>query len=338
MFRIWLRNLFPRTLTKNRFLRRPHFPLRFLQLEDRTNPVGISIATPLAQVEGNAGTTTMTFTVTLDAPAPVGGLTVDFATADGTANAVIDYVANANTLTFNAGDTSKTISVTINGDLTVEADETFTVNLSNPSAGNAILVGTATGTITNDDSAEFKISKNAAAVEGSPITFTVSLTNPVDVTTSVTVTTADGTTSPTDYTGMVAQVVTFTPGVVSQLVTVSTTADAIVEADETFTATLGGLSNGGRGTVTISATDNVGTGTIVNDDQTTLTIANVAQLENVATMKFAVTSSNAVQGGFKVDFATVAGTAQNNIDYTFATGTLTFAGTAGRSSERRLGL
>ena len=222
MFRIWLRNLFPRTITKNRFRRRPHSPLRFLQLEDRTNPVVISISNPAPQLEGNAGTSTMTFTVTLDAASP-GVVTVDFATADGTANAVIDYLATAGTLTFNAGDTSKTISVTINGDVLVEADETFSVNLSNPSAGNTILVGTGTGTILNDDAAAFKISKTAAAVEGSPITFTVSLTNPVDVTTSVTVTTADGTTSPTDYTGLVAQVVTFTPGVVSQLVTVRAT-------------------------------------------------------------------------------------------------------------------
>ncbi len=333
MFRIWLRNLFPRTITKNRFRRRPQSPLRFLQLEDRTNPVVISISNPAPQFEGNAGTTTMTFTVTLDAASP-GVVTVDFATADGTANAVIDYVATAGKLTFNAGDTSKTISVTINGDVLVEADETFSVILSNPSAGDTILAKTATGTILNDDAAAFKISKTANAVEGSPITFTVSLTNPVDVTTSVTVTTADGTaTGGTDYTSLVSQLVTFPAGSVSQTVNVATTADTIVEADETFTATLGGLSNGGRGTVTISATDNVGTGTIVNDDQTTLTIANVAQLENVATMKFTVTSSNAVQGGFKVDFATAAGTAKNNIDYTFAAGTLTFAGTAGETQS-----
>jgi hypothetical protein len=104
----------------------------------------------VAVTEGNGGTTTATFTVTL---APISGqtVTVDFATADGTATtANNDYVAATGTLTFNPGTASQPIAVTVNGDTNLESDETFLVNLSNPV--NATLTdGQGVGTILNDD-------------------------------------------------------------------------------------------------------------------------------------------------------------------------------------------
>ena len=78
-------------------------------------------------------------------------MTASFATADGTATAGSDYVAQTGTLSFTAGQTSKTISVTVNGDTTVESDETFLVNLSSPS-GATLADAQGQGTITNDDS------------------------------------------------------------------------------------------------------------------------------------------------------------------------------------------
>ena len=99
--------------------------------------------------EGNSGTTSFTFTVTLSAASgfPV---SVDFATTDGTALAPGDYQPQTGTLTFNPGQTTKTITVLVNGDTTIEANETFTVALSNP-VNATITTGTGTGTITNDD-------------------------------------------------------------------------------------------------------------------------------------------------------------------------------------------
>jgi len=79
-------------------------------------------------------------------------VTVAYATANGTATAGSDYTAQSGTLTFSAGQTSKTISVVVNGDTTVEPNETFTVTLSGAS-GATIARATATGTITNDDTA-----------------------------------------------------------------------------------------------------------------------------------------------------------------------------------------
>jgi hypothetical protein len=280
----------------------------------------------------------VTFTVTLSNPVQ-GGFTVDYQTTSGTAAAGSDFVGTSGTLTFagTAGET-KTFAVTIIADNTVELDEAFTVSLFNvvPAAGTdpagIDTTDTATGTITNDDGAEFKITRTASAVEGGPVTFTVTLSNPVDADTSVTVTTADGTAvAGNDYTALAGQVVSFPAGTTSKTVTVLTAADAAVEADETFTVTLGGLVDGGQ-PVFISATDNVGTGTILDDDATTLTIQDVTQAEAGGPMTFTVTLSNPVQGGFTVDYKTADGTALvADGDYTATTGTLTFAGTAGEA-------
>lgn len=98
--------------------------------------------------EGDAGAQTMTFTITRTNGA--GAATVNWATSDGTATAGSDYVAASGTASFADGETSTTITVTINGDTTVEGDETLNVTLTNPSVGT---IGDATGvgTITNDD-------------------------------------------------------------------------------------------------------------------------------------------------------------------------------------------
>ena len=100
--------------------------------------------------EGNAGTSTMTFGIGLSAPAGVGGVTVDYATADGTATAGSDYVAASGTATIAEGATATTVEITVNGDTTSEPDETFFVNLSNP-GGAAIGDAQGLGTIENDD-------------------------------------------------------------------------------------------------------------------------------------------------------------------------------------------
>jgi len=98
--------------------------------------------------EGDAGTKTATFTVSRTGTA---AFSVDYATANGSATAGSDYAAAAGALTFAAGQASQTVSVTINGDTTVEGTETFFVNLSNASNGGTILDGQGLGTITNDD-------------------------------------------------------------------------------------------------------------------------------------------------------------------------------------------
>jgi immune inhibitor A len=100
--------------------------------------------------EGNSGTVPAVFTVSLSS-APSSPVTVNWATADGTATATSgDYVAGSGTLTFAAGQTSQAITVNVNGDTSVESNETFSVKLSNPT-GATLADSQGVGTITNDD-------------------------------------------------------------------------------------------------------------------------------------------------------------------------------------------
>ena len=99
--------------------------------------------------EGDAGAVTATFTVTLSDVSP-DTVTVDYATADGTAVAPGDYSAAGGTLTFLPGETTQTVTVDVNGDALDEEDETYTVDLTN--AVNATIDdGQGMGTITDDD-------------------------------------------------------------------------------------------------------------------------------------------------------------------------------------------
>jgi uncharacterized protein len=107
--------------------------------------------------EGDSGTTTFSFTVSLSSPALAGGVTFDIATADGTAqdhNPAVednDYVASALTgQTIAAGNQTYTFSVTVNGDAVVEPSETFFVNVANVVGAN-LTDSQGQGTISNDD-------------------------------------------------------------------------------------------------------------------------------------------------------------------------------------------
>jgi hypothetical protein len=136
------------------------------------NPCGGS-STPLlsindvSQAEGTSGGTTFTFTVSLSAPAPAGGVTFDIATADGTATtANSDYVARSLTSqAIFATNTTFTFAVTVNGDTNVEATENFLVNITNVT-GATLSDGQGQGTIQNDDFSLISI----ANIQGSGLT------------------------------------------------------------------------------------------------------------------------------------------------------------------------
>src|SRR5205823_905175 len=109
--------------------------------------------------EGDAGTKVMTFTVTRTGG--TAAFDVNFTTVDGSATTSDgDYVGNAGTLHFAAGVNTQTVSIVINGDTKVEANETFNVVLSGATNGATISGNTGVGSITNDD---------AAAVNHAPV-------------------------------------------------------------------------------------------------------------------------------------------------------------------------
>jgi hypothetical protein len=113
--------------------------------------------------EGDSGTTSFDFTVSLSAPAGTGGVTFDIAAADNTATvADNDYVANSLTgQTIPEGSSSYTFSVLVNGDVAEETDEAFFVNVTNVTGAN-LGDGQGQGTIVNDDT-------NFCALEYTPV-------------------------------------------------------------------------------------------------------------------------------------------------------------------------
>ena len=124
--------------------------------ESTSAPVTVTVLNPTVQIEsgvsvleGDSGTTSATFQVTV-APASAGPVSVSFATENGTAVAGQDYVAGSGTVTFAPGENVKTVTVLVNGDTALEADETFYVSLSAPS-GATISGGPGQGTIVNDE-------------------------------------------------------------------------------------------------------------------------------------------------------------------------------------------
>ena len=121
-------------------------PLSNAPSDTVAGPAALSVAD--AQAEENTDAT-LDFTVTLDRTASA-TVTVDYATADGTATAGVDYTAARGTLTFQAGARTQTVAVTLLDDTHDEGEETFTLALSNAS-GAVIADGEATGTIKNSD-------------------------------------------------------------------------------------------------------------------------------------------------------------------------------------------
>ncbi|HKB03013.1 MAG TPA: S8 family serine peptidase [Gemmataceae bacterium] len=274
--------------------------------------------------EGDTGTTTATFTVTLS-PGSTQTVTVDFATADGSATvADSDYVTAGDTLTFTPGETTKTVFVTVVGDTAIEPTETFTLNLSN-SGSTPIQDGQGVGTIVNDDGpGTFQFSSATySTAEGTTVTVTVTRTGGSSGTVTVDYATSNGTAGGDDYTTANGSL-TFDPGVTAQTFTVTTTADDMDEANETVNLTLsnptGGAALGSPATAVLTIQD--------DDPPPAITITDAQATEgNSGTKAFTFTVTLSAPSGLTVtvNFATANGTATTgNKDYFATSGTLTF--------------
>jgi hypothetical protein len=225
-------------------------------------------------VEGNAGNINAVFTVTLTgAQGNCLPVTMNFATTDNTATtANNDYTANAGMLTFNtpiaSNSVTQTITVLVKGDTSVEANETFFVNLSG--ATNATIVDNqGLGTITNDDSATIAVN-DVNVVEGNAgmttATFNVTLSNPSTEQVTVNFATASGTaTAGSDFNAS-SGTITFVPGVTMQTVMVQVIGDTTAEANETFFVNLSGVAGTSAAVPDPTLGDTQGQSTILDDD------------------------------------------------------------------------
>jgi hypothetical protein len=207
--------------------------------------------------EGDSGTKIMSFALTLSAASNL-AVSVNYATADGSATAPADYLATNGTLTFNPGESSKAIEVTINGDQTFEPDETLRMNLSN--LVNATMRrAQGTGTILNDDAQggilSFSVSDYNVSESTGFITITVNRTGNVSFPATVDYATADpgapaacGTnngkaSSRCDYT-TAAGTLSFAAGDSSKAFKVLISQDAYTEGSETMSLALSNPTGG----------------------------------------------------------------------------------------------
>jgi|GEM_PF-634656 len=291
--------------------------------DDSLDPTSIGISSARGP-EGYLAGSTLAFPVRLSRPATA-PVTVNYATAAGTATPGADFTSTSGQLSFGIGDFEKFVLVQIIGDAIAEPNETFTVTLSSPTGATiAPGQGTATGTILNDDLSTISVTDFAIAegTTGTPnkLAFTVILSATSTSTVTVDYATASGTaTAGSDYTP-VSGTLSFPPGVASLVVQVPIIPDAVVEPNETV---LLNLSNAVGATIF----DGQGVGTILADDGLLVSIGDKTTPEGdtgFTPVTFTVSLSAPAPGTVTVDYATADGTATAPLDYTAANGTVTF--------------
>lgn len=279
----------------------------------RSGPITANLrVADVSVLEGQSGTSIATFTVKL-APASAAPVSFTLASADGTATAGSDYVAlDTGLQTFAPGATTKTYTVTINGDTTIEYSETFTVSLANVS-GAVVVGGSATGTIVDDDAPVLSVEDTSVAEGDSgthPATFTVTLSKPSPLPVTFEYAT-DGITaqSGTDFLAIAPATQLMAPGETVKTFLVDVVGDTDpMEPDETFRFSLGKAT----GTFNRSAQ---AIGTIRNDDGPLLSVADVSVPENAGPAVFTVTMSAPSPNLVTFRVKTTDGTATSLDDY-----------------------
>jgi hypothetical protein len=284
----------------------------------RLSSIALTVSSPTL-VEGHAGTTDAVFDVTLASPASQ-TVVVNYSTGNGSATAPSDYAATTGSLTFLAGETSKTVHVPVLGDTLDEDDETFQLAVGG-------FVGIAT--IQDDDPLPVVAIADAAGAEGdaagSALTFTLTLTPASGRVVSVSYASADGAAvAGSDYTS-VGGTLSIPAGATSATISVPLVADRIFEADEVFALNLSAPVN-----ATIAGSSNA-LGTILNDDAPGLSVQDATVQEGrtgTRDLVFTVVMAPTVPAQVTVDFATSDGTALAGQDYQATAGTLTFPANA----------
>ncbi|MEH2213935.1 Calx-beta domain-containing protein [Nostoc sp.] len=278
--------------------------------------------------EDNTGTTSnANFTISLSNPS-YQQVTVNYNTNDGTAKVSdSDYNSAFGTITFNPGETSKTLSIGVIGDNQSEANETFSVNLSGATNGT-IADSLGMATIIDDDNLTTVSISDVSIAEGNTGTttnanFIVTLSAPSLQQVTVNYNTSDGTAkvSDSDYNPAFGTIV-FNPGETTKTLAIGVIGDNKTETKETFFVNLFGATN-------TTITDSLGVATIINDDPPIISIADVSLKEGTTGMitnaNFVVTLSDEFYQPIVVNYSTSDGTAkESDSDYNFGLGTIVF--------------
>jgi Calx-beta domain/von Willebrand factor type A domain len=276
--------------------------------------------------------TTATLTVTLDRPAdePV---TVRWQTIAGTAD-TYDFQSGEGQLTFEPGETSKQVNVTVHGDEAEEPDETFTVRLSEPT-GATIEDADGVVTLLNDDSdspptdTAVRIG-DAVVPEGNvgttPVTLTVTIDEPSTTPVSVYWSTVANTANAADFVDQGNDLI-FAPGETSKQITVAVVGDQLQEGDETFGVQLTAPASIDDTALITITEDDMDTGPHPSPPPPALRVGDVSVPEGddgntPATVT--VVLDKVLDVPVSVYWATANGTATAPGDYTAASGTVTF--------------
>ena len=285
-------------------------------------------------VNENQGTATITVTRSGDT---TGSVTVLYATSNGTATAGSDYTAASGTLTFAAGEASKTFTVSIIDDTLVEGNETVNLTLSSPSGGATLgSPASASLTIVDNDAAQPGVLQFSAATysvnegQGSA-TITVTRTGGSNVPVSINYSTSNGTaTAGSDYTATTGTL-SFAAGETSKTFTVSIIDDTLVEGNETVNLTLsspgGGVTLGSPASASLTILDN----DAAQPGVLQFSAATYSVSEGQGTATITVTRTGGSNVPVSINYSTSNGTATAGNDYTATTGTLSFA--AGETSK-----
>ncbi|GHE62263.1 BspA family leucine-rich repeat surface protein [Roseivirga thermotolerans] len=274
--------------------------------------------------------TSSSIVVNLD-QAGLSAATVDYTITGTATGGGVDYTLANGSLSFAAGELSKTIDLTIVDDALIEENETVVITLSNASGASLGTNTVFTYTIVNND-AQVTIEDVSQFEDGESFLITATLEGTIEGGFTVDLSTADGTATVADgdYTAVSGATLTFsgTDGETQQL-DIAPGVDSKLEADETFTVSLSNLAGT---TANVVITDQAVL-TIKNDDVAAVTLADASGNEGDGAITVTATIDNAVQGGFTVEVNTADGTATlTDSDYTAVAGqVLTFAGTAGET-------
>lgn len=283
------------------------------------DPVLMSIG-DVSVTEGDSGSTTATFTVTLSKPHAT-SVWIDWATANGTAIAGVDYTANSGTLVFSPGQTSKTFTVNVLGNVQFEPDETFLVNLSDP-IGAVVVDGQAVGTILDDDPYVLTINNQTVVESAGVMNFTVTLSQPSTQEVTVNYATNNSIAVAGSDFAAVSGTLVFAPGETVKTIGVPIIDDNRRESSENFYLQLTSPQNAKLGNW-------IGNGQITDDDPIpSVTINDLSVVEGdtgVTTAAFSVTLSNPTDWSVQLFWSTANGTASNLWDYAFNSGSVTFA-------------
>src|SRR6185503_16161968 len=289
---------------------------------NNNDPLPILSINNVSVKEGDSGITNAVFTVILSA-ASGRTVTVNYATADGTATDGEDYIGASGMLTFAPGTLTRTVTVQVIGDVTNEVHETYLVNLS--SAVNATLGDSSgLGTIFEDDAPSISIGCVSVSEVNAGTTnavFELSLSFPIPNPVSIDFSTANGTAAGgSDYVATNGTV-NFDPGMTNQTLIVRVNGDVLSESNEFFFVNLSDPTN------TIIG-NGQGVGTIIDEDPfPTVSILNVSVNEGnagTANAVFTVHLSPASGQEVTVDYETADGMAIAGADYIATNGTVTF--------------